>query len=104
MLGQKTNLNSSVVQLPSCAWLFVNPRTAARQAVLPSHLPEFAQVHVYCIIADGEEGVEDEMAEWHHWCNNTVKSIQIISNIFSSHNGIKAEINYMKKNGKFTSM
>ena len=39
------------VQLPSHVWIFETPLTAARQASLawPTHLPNFAQVHVHCI-------------------------------------------------------
>ena len=32
------------------------------------------------------------------------KGIEVISNIFSDHNGMKLEINYMKKIRKFTTM
>ena len=35
---------------------------------------------------------------------NKFKRIEIISSIFSNHNGIKLEINYRKKNGKNTNM
>ena len=39
----------SVVQLPSCVWLFVTPWTAQPALPVPHHLPEFAQVYVHCI-------------------------------------------------------
>ena len=35
---------------------------------------------------------------------NTFEKIEIISYIFSDHNGMKLEINYKKKTGKFTNM
>ena len=35
---------------------------------------------------------------------NKFKRIDIISNIFSDHSGVKLEINYKKKNGKRTNM
>ena len=39
-----------VVQLPSCVRIFETQLTAAHQASLtPTHLPNFAQVHVHCI-------------------------------------------------------
>ena len=40
---------TSVVQSPSRVWLFATPWTAARQASVPHHLPEFVQVHVHWI-------------------------------------------------------
>ena len=33
---------------------------------------------------------------------NKLERIEIVSSIFSNHNGIKLEINYRKKNGKNT--
>ena len=35
---------------------------------------------------------------------NKFKEIEIMSNIFSNHNGMKLEINYKRKTGKFTNM
>ena len=36
--------------------------------------------------------------------DNKFKNSEIISSIFSNHNGIQLEINYKKKTGKFTNM
>lgn len=35
-------------------------------------------------------------------CLNKIKKIEIISNLFSDHNGLKPEINNKKQTGKFT--
>lgn len=38
----------------------------------------------------------------HKTCLNKIKKIEIISNLFSDHNGLKLEINNKKQTGKFT--
>ena len=41
---------------------------------------------------------------WHKANHNTFKKTEIIPNIFSDHSGMKLEINYKKKTGKFLNM
>ena len=73
-----------VVQSPRHVWLFVTPWTAACQGPsVPHHLPEFAQVHVYCFNRDEYEISKNlPMDSFLYLVNQTWFLLLAIKNLF----------------------
>ena len=67
------------------------------------HSTKKQQKYTFFSNAQGTFSRRDDMLG-HKTRLTRLKRIEIISSIFSNHNGMKLEINYMRKTGKFTNM